>query len=279
MQLVVLGPAFGLPSIDAECNATIKLLEVQGEKVETINASDDREGVPRLLATDDRGINGFRSIARSTGVDSSLSPANRGDSIAISSFIEAHAQILLDVSLYMSFDNYSVTRSAFTNILPWYTNFMLPPRRRAAARARTEHLGISSIDVDNVHDDLSGRPSGMDGVGKEEPAFEVEAQKRASLLLPRRNTIKSMLQRPEHSAVFKLHALADKFFGPMTDMLGEKAYLLSDSISSVDYLAYGYLSLMLYPKFPQYWLAETMRRKYGTLVEYIERIHSLDTTS
>ncbi|TKA76091.1 hypothetical protein B0A55_04423 [Friedmanniomyces simplex] len=267
MELCILGPAFGLSSIDAECIATFALLQRLDRKDwSLVPTHDDREGLPLLVSSGQR-ICGFKNIARHLGAHQ-----HEGDAIALSSFLERGAQTLLDISLYVSFENYSTTRSAFTQILPWHTNYILPPRRRAAARARTEHLGISSIDVDNAHEDLSGRPSGMDGVGKEQ-AFEVEAQKRASLLLPRKDTLRSLLQKPEHSAVFKLHALADNFFGPLQDMLGEKDFLLGADMTSVDCLACGYLSLMLYPKLPQDWLVSTMRRKYAKLVAHVERMN------
>ncbi|KAK4951226.1 hypothetical protein LTR10_010199 [Elasticomyces elasticus] len=253
MELYILGPAFSLPSIDAECIAAVALLQLLDRKDwSLVPTHDDREGLP-LLVDQGQRISGYKNILRHLEIELHV-----GNAIAISSFLERGAQTLLDISLYVSFENYSTTRSAFTQILPWHTNYLLPPRRRAAARARTDHLGISSIDVDNVHEDLSGRPSGMDGVGKEQ-AFEVEAQKRASLLLPRKDTLRSLLQKPEHSAVFKLHALADNFFWPLQDML--------------DCLAFGYLSLMLYPKLPQDWLASTMRRKYAKLVAYVERMN------
>ncbi|KAK4890725.1 hypothetical protein LTR27_010652 [Elasticomyces elasticus] len=269
MELYILGPAFNLPSIDAECIAAVALLQLLDRKDSSlVPTHDDREGLP-LLVDQGQRISGYKNILRHLEIELHV-----GNAIAISSFLERGAQTLLDISLYVSFENYSTTRSAFTQILPWHTNYLLPPRRRAAARARTDHLGISSIDVDNVHEDLSGRPSGMDGVGKEQ-AFEVEAQKRASLLLPRKDTLRSLLQKPEHSAVFKLHALADNFFGPLQDMLGEKDYLVGSGsdMTCLDCLAFGYLSLMLYPKLPQDWLASTMRRKYAKLVAYVERMN------
>ncbi|KAK0811031.1 hypothetical protein LTR91_024539 [Friedmanniomyces endolithicus] len=267
MELFVLGPAFGLPSIDAECIAVVALLRSLDRKDWLlIPTHDGREGLPLLVSGDQR-ICGFKNISRHLGADK-----NEGDAIALASFLERGAQTLLDISLYVSFENYSTTRSAFTQILPWHTNYILPPRLRAAARARTDHLSISSIDVDNVHEDLSGRTSSVDGMGKEQ-AFEVEAQKRASLLLPRKDTLGSLLQKPQHSAVFKLHALADNFFGPLQDMLGGKNFLQGAEMTSVDCLACGYLCLMLYPKMPQDWLASTMRRKYAPLVAYVERMY------
>ncbi|KAK3075992.1 hypothetical protein LTR53_000169 [Teratosphaeriaceae sp. CCFEE 6253] len=272
MELFILGPAFGLPSIDAECVAAVALLQLLNRNDWTlVPTHDDRRGLP-LLVSNDRHICGFTNIVRYLEAE-----LRSGDAVAISSFLERGAQTLLDISLYVSFENYSATRSAFTTILPWHANYILPPRRRAAARTRTEHLGISSIDVDTVHEDLSGRPPGSEGVGKEQ-AFEVEAQKRASLLLPRQDTLRSLLRKPERSAVFKLHALADNFFGPLQEMLGDRDIFLGAEMASIDCLAYGYLALMLYPHMPQDWLATTMRRKYTKLVAYVERVHKKTST-
>ncbi|KAK3674895.1 hypothetical protein LTR78_005239 [Recurvomyces mirabilis] len=269
MQLYVLGPAFDLPSIDAGCIAAVTLLRLNSVgDWQLIPTHDDREGLP-LLVDNSKRYRGYASIANHL-----KGTRPTADDTALASFLHSSAQTLLDISLYVSYENYTATRSAFTKILPWHTNYLLPPRRRAAARQRTEHLGVSSIDVDDVHEDLSNRPSGFDGVGKEGQGFEVEAQKRASLLLPRKDTLKSLLQRPEHSAVFKLHALADNFFGALQDMLGAKQYLHGEDISGIDCLAFGYLSLMLYPQLSQDWLAKTMRKKYSKVVDYVERIHA-----
>lgn len=281
----MLGPGFGCPSIDAECNATIALLQWRMQWRETqdwrLVPTHEDDGQLPLLVHGNTRLSGFRTIARhfsnTLQADESISEpdVNRNaDLIALSSFLEANAQPLLDISLYVSFENYSATRSAFTRILPQHANFIIPPRRRAAARARTEHLGVSSIDVDNVHEDLSGRTSNVDGVGKEQ-GFEAEAQKRASILLPRKDTLRSLLRRPEHAATFRMHALADNFFEPLQDILGEKKYLFGSEMTSVDCLAYGYLSLMLFPQLPQDWLHLAMKRKYAKLVDYVERITEL----
>ncbi|KAK5135121.1 hypothetical protein LTR08_005646 [Meristemomyces frigidus] len=269
MHLFVLGPAFGLPSIDAECNAAVALLKLRlGEQGWQLTpTAHDQNRLPLLLDGHKR-FSGFASIARHLDDVAATPPASakqQADSIAIGSFLEANAQTLLDISLYASSENYSTTRSAFTRILPWHANYLLPPKYRAAARARTEHLGISSIDVDNVH--------GNEGVGKEQQGFEVETQKRASLLLPRKDTLRSLLGRPENVATFKLHALAENFFAPLQDMLGDCAYFGGSEPTSVDCLAYGYLSLMLYPLLPQDWLASTLRRKYKKLVAFTQRVH------
>jgi len=276
MQLFVLGPAFGLPSIDAECTASIALLQShQPDSWRIVPLHDTSSPLP-FLADGDKRISGFKGIARHLQAKSTSPPSPRqADAIAITSFLGSNAQTLLDISLYVSYENYSnTTRPAFTKILPWHTNYMLPPKRRAAAKTRTEHLGISSIDIDNVHEDMSSRPEGFDGVGKEKGLEGDIAQKRASLLLPKKETLRSLLRRPERAAAFRLHALADNFFAPLQDMLGENQYLLGDEMASVDCLAYGYLSLMLFPQVPQDWLASTLRRKYKKLAAYTERVHA-----
>lgn len=277
MQLYVLGPAFGLPSIDPECLAAIALLQLYSPGGWTLVPTHDLAfRLPRLVDFE-LIVSGYKQIAEhiTTQIIRDFGDTNvkqRADSTAISSFIQSKAQLLVDISLYVSYENYSSTRSAFTRILTWYANYITPPSRRKDARARTKHLGISSIDVDDVHEDLSNRPSTYN-VGKEKP-FEDEAKQRASLLLPNRNTVRGLLRRPEHSSVFKLQALADNCFQPLMEILGENVYLLgTDEPQAVDCLAYGYLALMLYPSLPQDWLAKTLRTKYPKLIRYVERMH------
>lgn len=188
----------------------------------------------------------------------------------LSTFIKSEGQLLLDISLYVSFENYrNRTRSAFTKILPWYANFVIPPQRRAEARKRTQHLGVSSVDVDDIHEDVIDKPASMQSEQQKKP-FEHETEKHARRLLGRRDTVRSLLQRPEHAAAFRLKALADNFFEPLQDLLANKSNLLGTSQPAiVDCLAFGYLSLMFYPKMPQNWLASTMRLKYQKLVVYL----------
>ncbi|WPG98908.1 metaxin-like protein [Acrodontium crateriforme] len=279
MHLFVLGPAFGLPAANAECIAAIALLQSQAIKDWSIVPTSTIEPTLPLLVDGQQHISGFRNIARY--VEEKLSedilisrPRDRADTSAITSFLESNAQPLVDISLYVSFENYRhTTRPAFTRILPWHANYIIPPKLRAGARIRTEHLGVASIDVDNVHEDMSNRPEGFDGVGKQE-GFEKQTQQRASLLLPRKDTLKSLLQRPERAATFKLHALANNFFEALQELLGENDYFLGQELTSLDCLVYGHLSLMLYPKVEQDWLASTMRQKYKKLVAYTEFMHT-----
>ncbi|KAL8893355.1 MAG: hypothetical protein Q9192_005353, partial [Flavoplaca navasiana] len=74
--------------------------------------------------------------------------------LSYTSFLETHAQPLIDLTLYVSSENYHAsTRPAYAHILHWPNTWLLPPQRRAAAKARTDHLNFSSLDLDSVDQD------------------------------------------------------------------------------------------------------------------------------
>ncbi|KAL1297910.1 hypothetical protein AAFC00_006425 [Neodothiora populina] len=287
MRLHILGPAFGLPSIDAECIAAVALVKSYCESIEKpweLIASHEAPQGAQLpfLVEDNVFCSGFSSIARHltdesghiSGLAVDLSSEQRADAIALTSFITSAGLALLDISLYVSFENYRLrTRSSYTQILPWYSNFLLPPRIRAAARTRTTHLGVSSIDIDTVHDDVIEKPASLQQQPR--PFEEHETEKHAKRLLGQRKSVLSLLRTPEHAAAFKVKALADNFFDPLRETLGNKQYLLGTSAPSVvDCLAFGYLSLMLYPRMPQAWLETSLKTQNSKLKLYIDRLRA-----
>lgn len=282
MRLFVLGPAFDLPSIDAECIAAAALLKSQlgGDPSRwTITASHDLSSTLPYLIDNNTTVYGFRGIASHVLAHSAASPprldaTQRADSSALSSFLTSHAPALLATYLYVSSANYSATtRPALTRILPLHSRYIVPPSIRSAARRKTEHLGLGGLDIDTVHDAPDQPAQKFDGA---ESSFEADTRNRASLLLPRKDTVRSLLARqPETTAVFKLQRLADSFFGPLGDILGENERLLgTEGPTEVDCLAYGYLSLMLCASVPRDWLAKRMRQTYKQLVAYVERLHA-----
>ncbi|KAG0645512.1 outer membrane import complex 1 [Hyphodiscus hymeniophilus] len=283
LELHVWGPAFSLPSIDAHCLAAIAYLQQavpRGEwqliassdpalirilplHVFTINPVADE--LP-ALRNGDIWIGGFRNIFHyiaqySAGewvLDAGLPEQESADCIAslprFSSFIESHGQPLLDLSLYVSSQNYiEITRPIYNTIQPFPLPYLTPPSVRAAAKARTAHLGLSSLDIDT--DDTT--QSSKDSVIPQ------------SLRRPR-NTVSSLLaSSPEANAQIRLDALATDFFEPLQKLRRGKRFLVSDEqISSLDCLALGYLSLMLIPELPQPWLVKTMRKKFPDLCSW-----------
>lgn len=293
LELHVWGPAFGLPSIDAECIAAIAYLNravPQGQWV--VVADHETSPSPNqefpALRDGSTWIGGFHQIVNylqtfSSGsytLDSSLTDSQAADKTAFSTFIQSTARPLLDLSLYTSFENYSTTTApAYTAILPWYTNYTIPPTHREAARARTAHLGLGGLDVDDSELENSG-------TGAPNLSGEYEAAKKATglpsesrtskpglLSLGRQKGIQGLLSSPVYATRFRLDALASDFLGPSSDLLSKKNYLLTDKApSSLDCLAFGYLALMLYPSVPQTWLKEAIQARYPRVMKYIWRL-------
>jgi hypothetical protein len=193
------------------------------------------------------------------------------------SFLQSTATPLVDLSLYTSSENYnSLTSSAYTAILPWYTNYTIPPKRRNLARARTAHLGLSGLDINEAAQNTRGPGSGT-------AASEYEAAKRAAgipgnekpkvLNMGRSKGLGGLLSTPVYAARFKLDALSSELLEPLSDLLGKDDYLLAgNKPSSLDCLAFGYLALMLYAPMPQSWLKEAIQTKYPRLQRYIRRL-------
>ncbi|KAK2629055.1 hypothetical protein QTJ16_002158 [Diplocarpon rosae] len=266
IELHVWGPAFGLPSIDPQCLAAIAFLQqtVPRGKWQLVASSD-----PALCPTNflpalrngDVWVSGFRNISHclaqvSAGewiLDAKLPERETADCTAFSSFVESHGQPLLDISLYVSSQNYSaVTRPAYNKIQKFPLPYLTPSSIRAAAKQRTDHLGLSSLDIDTKNHEASPEPSIIP----------------ASLRRPRQTVSSMLAASPEATAQIRLSSLATDFLEPMQALLGNKQYFVSDNhFSSLDCLALGYLALMVVPELPQPWLA----RK---IVDNFPRLHA-----
>jgi len=111
-------------------------------------------------------------------------------------------------------------------------------------KARTDHLGLSSLDLDTTIDSQNkpNIPSGSDLIPQ-------------SLRISRQ-TITSLAEQPQHAARFRLDALADAFYEPLQEL---------------DCIAVAYLALALVP-LPQRWLADTMTSRYPDLCSYVRRL-------
>lgn len=182
---------------------------------------------------------------------------------SFSSFIEANGQPLIDLSLYVSSQNYiNSTRPAYSSILQWPNQWITPPKCRAAAKARTQHLGLSSLDVDTASD--ASKPK------SDRPGSE---QIPESLVRRSKETVTSVLSQPHHKSYIRLDALACNCLEPLQELLSRKSFFFSDEQpSSLDCLALGYLALALYPELSQPWLADIMRSKFGRLCAYVHHL-------
>ncbi|KAK3080850.1 hypothetical protein LTS18_012528 [Coniosporium uncinatum] len=281
LELHIWGPAFGLPSIDPQCIAAVAYLAKLAlpEEIEWMIVPDyDASKVPNSMYTvtlwdpyssDDSTQRNFPRFLTAR-------PGYADTTPFLASFIQQHAQPLLDLTLYVSYENYHTTTSpAFTKILPRHTNYIVPPTRRNAARARTSYLGLTSLDIDTLHDSIDTNASisaQYEAVKKEAERGGPGTAERQSILPFGRKRLRNLLHSPEHADRFKLDSLANSFLQPLNDVLGDREWLISDDEPpSVDCLAFGYLALMVYPPLPQTWLVETVRSRFPKIHTYVQR--------
>lgn len=167
----------------------------------------------------------------------------------------------MDLSLYVSSENYnSATRPAYSRILQWPRPWLITPHRRKLAKARTAHLNLSSLDVDNASVETENGTATKPGSDLIPPSLRTS-----------RPTVTSLVRQPQHASRFRLNALSEAFFGPLQQLLGQKPFLLSDdNPSSLDCLALAYLALALLPEVPQPWLAKSMKSRYPELCRYVK---------
>ena len=170
---------------------------------------------------------------------------------------------LLSLSLYVSPANYiNVTRPLYSTLLPWPAQYAVPPARRTAAEAQTEHLGLSgfALDEDTSRQDASstsGQPPLPPNM-----LFKRSAQQTVTSLLGRKT---------EGSAVIRLAALVEAAIEPLDELLENKRFLLSDDkLGALDCVVLGYVSLGLVKDLPSPWLKEGIQQ-FSKLAAYVER--------
>ncbi|KAL9637621.1 MAG: hypothetical protein Q9164_002083 [Protoblastenia rupestris] len=275
LELHIWGPAFTLPSIDPQCLAIVAYLAQTVPKGQWVLVASSDEGLSDahelpVLLDDTTAIAGFDNIIsylckkakKDWDLDNHLKNArDRADVVAFTSHLQSHALPLLDLSLYVSSENYTITtRPAYSQFLPLPTPYTIPPGRRALAKSRTSHLNLSALDLDHI--DTS----------------QLEKDKHASIIPERlrpagKQTVTGLVKSKHSTARFRLDALVDNLCEPLAELLGEKRYFLSDhQVTSLDCMALGYLSLALIPKVPHSWLKERMKSRYPTLCAFVQRM-------
>jgi hypothetical protein len=137
-------------------------------------------------------------------------------------------------------------------------------------------MGLSSLDVD-----ITAEEGFAPGRGT--ASSEYEAAKRAagiptesqpnSMSMGRGRGLGGLLGGQVYAARFRLDALSAELLGPLSDLLGKHDHLFrGEKPSSLDCLAFGYLSLLYYPMVPQAWLRETIQTKYPRIGAYIRKL-------
>ena len=191
-----------------------------------------------------------------------------------STLLTTHALPLLDLSLYVSTQNYTTTtRPAYACLLSFPTSWSLPQKRRAIAKQRSAHLGLSSLDLENA--------TSSDGDSDSNPTA-------GTLSLPHslrkaRQSISAAVKSPETASRIRLEVLTEQLLDPLATLLGSttpkrvsktsgkgESYLVTSTRpSTLDCLAIGYLALFLLPEVPIPFLATSLKEKYPNLADYV----------
>lgn len=267
LELHVYGAGLGLPSIEVKCLAAIALFQAcfdNSRKIWALIASNDPSVSPfnelPALRDGDVWITGYRNIAdyiqeiytdkiNHDKFNCSLNDDQSAKCEAFLSFIESRGLPLLDLSIYVSSDNYTtVTRSELSEILPWPQSWSVPQSLRDAARKRSEHLGLSGLDVDAVREKE---------LKKENEGIAAAIPK--SLRMPKKS-VTSLLGSNAEQTRFRLEAVTADFFEPLEEQLANSDYFLGSKQTVLDCLALAVFAQMSLEELPQPWLSHALQK-------------------
>lgn len=189
--------------------------------------------------------------------------------------LRTKALALIDAHLYIDSHNYvSTTRPALSRFLPFPYSWSISPHPVEKATARTSHLGLGNSSMFSS----SSLPP-PEGVPEQSPLAQSTSP---SLLFARGQAAQASLRNQAQTAHFKLEGAIDALCEPLDRSLrkykGEQegkrtGYLLhSSDMTWIDYLAYGYLSLLLYPDVPNRWITDVLRKRWRRVAEYTDQL-------
>ncbi|KAI1334122.1 outer mitochondrial membrane transport complex protein-domain-containing protein [Xylariaceae sp. FL0016] len=266
-ELHVWGPAFGLDSIDAECLAAISLLRhvLAVDSWSLIDSNDPSLSPHSALPALCHGgtwTSGYANIVaymkHHSSIDRDLTPGQSADVLAYSSFLAARGGGLLALSLYASHSAWSnMTRPAYSNLLPFPLTWTVPLAIRAAALEKADHLGLAYLAAE---------------IELDESLDPVETTSTGFIRL-RQSLSPAKAMAPEQTAAIRFRHLAEDFYSTLDHLRADKDFLLRDREppTSLDFLAYGYLSLM-HVETPRPVLKQALVNKHGYLLGLLRQI-------
>ncbi|ORY55518.1 Tom37 C-terminal domain-containing protein [Pseudomassariella vexata] len=275
LELHVWGPALELPSIDPDCLAALSYIDHTVAREDwTLMPSNDPaispDNILPALRHNGTWTSGYLNIVSyltrytANSIDNDATQSQRADTLAYASYLTSRGAALIAFSLYVSPSAWAnLTRPAYSTLLPFPLTWTVPPGLRAAAIAKTEHLGLHQLAADVNPED-----------GKSDPKTTGPVTSTGFLRLPKRPGVTEIMQ-PEQVAAIRLQSLADDFFSVLEELRGPKRYFLSnDKPSSLDFLVFGYLKL-IQVKTPHPFLSKCMKKSAaGTrLLRFLEIMH------
>lgn len=228
-------------------------------------------GLLPALNHDGVWTSGYRAIVRylvskslARDLDARLTPSQRADAAAFSAYLSVHASALLDLSLYVSAANWSATtRPAYSSLLRFPLTWTVPPLIRSEAIQRVEHLGLAELDTDfDPHGSLhltAGRDALPESFRRHLPGNP-------------KKTIKEEMT-PEQAVAIRLFGLTENCLATLEGLLPKTEkrprFFSGHGLTSLDCLAFGYLSLMLKAPVPRTFIKDWMAEHAPQLTVFV----------
>jgi len=279
LNLHIWGPAFGLPSIDAECTAAAaycNLILPPGAWILIVahDASLSPSGLILvgfsllhhssltatpgdlpLLVDGAQRIAGFARISRHLfPLTNASSPTERAGAIALATYLAAGARPLADSLLYTTWSHYSgTTRPAFARVLPSHGALRVPGARHAAATRRSpSDMGATAA------------PSTQEGQAPSSSASLLFARSRAQQISAHAQSLAARTRLLNRTATLlePLRAQLARSGGP---------FLFGERVAPVDCLALGWLGLLVWAPVEDAWGAEAVGQEVRA---YVERVRA-----
>jgi sorting and assembly machinery component 37 len=179
------------------------------------------------------------------------------------SYVFTHATETIDLYLFVTSHNYSsTTRPAYTEFLPTFLNYIVPPAHCRTAESRTQGLDIVRV-LETAVDDTDNstiartRSDGADPTAGFPEKFGFGVRREGLSAAQKRIRLETMMAR---------------WIAPLEELLGRKKFLLSDDrLSSLDALALGYFSLILDVDVPDRWASRILEERFPKLVKWVRR--------
>ncbi|PWW77379.1 hypothetical protein C7212DRAFT_276661 [Tuber magnatum] len=264
LELHIWGPSFALPSISPQSLSTIAYLNLtQLPTTWTLIPSSNPLLSPSrelpALRDGTTWVSGFRGVIEylrrknDSSLDDALDRVQRAEALAFGTYIESEGGRLLDLSMYLTDENFDVLRRAFAKLLP--------------VPARYYFLGVLRREARRRCDGLIPASSSAGATGATTPLPQPSAMTATALPgIKKKSSAKGAAER------IKQVAIAADFLLTVQSLLGKKRFFFGDQPSSLDCLAFGYLSLGLYAELPNGWLREEMLARHGGLCRYVNEV-------
>ncbi|CAZ83161.1 unnamed protein product [Tuber melanosporum] len=264
LELHIWGPSFTLPSISPQSLSTIAYLNLTQPSTSwtLIPSSNPLLSPSRELPALRDGAtwaSGFRGVVEhlrrknGSSLDDKLAGAKRAEALAFGTYIESEGGKLLDLSMYLTDENFDVLRGVLAKLLPVPARYYFPGVLRREARRRCDGL-ISASSSASAVDAATPLP---------------QASAMTAMALP---AAKEKISAKAVAEKIKQVAIAANFLRTMQSLLGGRTYFFGDKPSSLDCLAAGYLSLALYAELPNGWLREEMLARHHGLCKYVDGV-------